>query len=186
METKKLSDYMGSMFNAVYLHPKRTAETIDENISSEKGDLFGAVFPLPNHYTYEAGEGGFTVTQHEDRKGALAHKGKNSKAESHRDYLILDVPKFEEWLTSRSENLKRRMPKGMKAATPNAGFLDESVLLSLTTEEARMEYARKIAGKVATKRTRNMSPEQKEAAAERMRQYHAEKKKKGNSKSTKR
>jgi len=185
METKKLSDYMGSMFNAVYLHPKRTADTIDENISNEKGDLFGAIFPLPNHYTYEAGEDGFTVTQHEDRKGALAHREKNSKAESHRDYLILDVPKFEEWLTSRSENLKRRMPKGMKA-TPATGFKDEATLLSLTTPEARLAYARSIAGKVATKRTRNMTPEQKEAAAERMRQYHANNKKKGNSKSTKR
>lgn len=185
METKKLSDYMDKMFNAVYLHPKRTADTIDENIKDDKSDLFGAIFPLPNHYTYEAGENGIKVQQYDTRQAAADARKNSSKAESHRDYLILDVARFEEWLTDAADEVKRRMPKGMRATTTATGYYDIETLMSLTTEEARREYAAKIAAKVGKKK-RTMSDEQREAARERMSKMHKDgTMSKGTKKSTK-
>lgn len=157
-----LSDYVGTLRNGKYVNGERLIKAVEANNTSQKSPLFAKVFPVPNYFTVETGDGSFTIKKHESRTASGEYRKDDSSIKSHRDYFILDTEAFEQFLDENVDSVSYlRTPAGFTSLKkPGTKFYTPEYLMSLSPEEAA-KVAAEMAQDKLSKPKREMTDEHK-------------------------
>ncbi|MDV6373312.1 hypothetical protein [Deinococcus arenicola] len=157
-----LSDYVGTLRNGKYVNGERLIKAVEANNTSQKSPLFAKIFPVPNYFTVETGEGVFTVKRHDNRSDSSKYRKDDTAIKSHRDYFILDIRAFETFLDENTDTISYlRTPSGFDSGKKaGAKFYTPEYLMSLSPDEAA-KIAAEMAKDKLNKPKREMTEEHK-------------------------